>query len=56
MDRRNLLLLFSLALLSRAAFMYGGGMGDPDPVVMAAGMAMALSGSVDFSHAFLYGR
>lgn len=55
-DRLELLALAIIALVGRAAFVYRGGMPDPDCVAMAAGMAIGMSGDVPVGDAILYGR
>lgn len=48
--------LMGLTLITRYAFLCRGGMGEPDSVVMAAGMAQWMSSHGSFGEAFLYGR
>lgn len=46
----------ALNFVTRAVFLYQGGMPEPDSVVMAAGMAQWFTSHIDFGDAFLYGR
>ncbi len=57
-NRKEILTALSLsaaALLTGAAFIYRGGMSEPDSVVMAAGMARMVAGE-PLSECMLYGR
>jgi hypothetical protein len=49
-------LLVLAALLTRAAFVYRGGMSEPDSVAMAAGMVMGTDASIPLGDAMVYGR
>jgi len=51
-----IVILMAVTFTTRALFRYHGGMGDPDQVVMAAGMARWFSPDVRFGDIFLYGR
>lgn len=55
-ERRDLFLLFLLALATRALFLYRDGAPEPDAVAMVAGMAIGMSGNVPLGDALLYGR
>lgn len=55
-DVTAVLLLTAVTFVTRLFFLYRGGMGDPDSMVMAAGMAMGLNSDSSFAETLLYGR
>lgn len=55
-DTRTALLLAALVLATRIPFVYQAGMGEPDSVAMAAGMAKGMTTAADIGDTFVYGR
>lgn len=55
-DTRAIVLLTTLVLATRIPLVYHGGMGEPDSVAMAAGMAKGMTTAANMSDTFVYGR
>lgn len=55
-ERVLLWLLAVVAFLTRAVYIYGDGMPEPDSVMVAAGVALGATGQMPFSETFLYGK
>ncbi len=46
-------IIMALNFITRAVFLYQGGMPEPDSIVMAAGMAQWFTSHINFGDAFL---